>query len=152
MALVDRVTGLLLLVVSAIYYRLSDDIQVGLASDLLGPQYFPRRLAVAMALASAWLVIRSFVPGARHNRPSTAEAERLSNLWIALGLTVVYLLLLPHVGFLVLTPVLLGAFTWVLGYRKWVPLVGTAVAVTFSLWFVFASLLGVRLPPGLLAG
>lgn len=150
MALIDRVAGLGLLVLSAIYYYLAGRIEVGLASDLLGPQYFPKLLAAAIALASVWLVIRSFLPGARHNQPATGEAERLSRLWITLAMTVLYLALLPRVGFLLVTPVLLGAFTWVLGYRRWLPLVGTAVGVTVVLWLVFASLLGVRLPPGLL--
>lgn len=150
MALVDRLTGLLLVGLAVAYYRLAGEIEVGLASDLLGPQYFPKLLAVALGLSSAWLVVRSFRPAARRNEPVRAEAERLANLWIALGLTVVYLILLPHVGFLLLTPVLLGAFIWVLGYRRWVPLVGTAVGVSVALWVVFAWLLGVRLPPGLL--
>jgi putative tricarboxylic transport membrane protein len=150
MALVDRLTGLLLVVLAAAYYRLAGEIEVGLASDLLGPQYFPRLLAVALAIAGAWLFVRSFLPGAGLSQPARAESERLANLWITLGLTVVYLLLLQRVGFLVLTPLLLGAFTWVLGYRRWLPLAATAVAVSVMLWVVFARLLGVRLPPGLL--
>jgi hypothetical protein len=146
----DRVIGACLLGVAGVYYRYTYDIQVGLASDLLGPAFFPRALAVLLAVAGAALILRTF-----RGRRAAGEAPgevgdapwRLA--WTLL-LCVVYLLGLPHVGFLLLTPVFLGLFTWMLGYRRWRPLVGTAVGTTVVLYVLFATLLRVRLPRGLL--
>ncbi len=150
MTWVDRVAAVLLLLLAAMYYRLADDIEVGLASDLLGPQYFPRLLAIALAIASTGLLVRTFFESGQGGEPVRAEAERLSRLWVTLALTTAYLLLLPRIGFLILTPVFLGTFTALLGYRRPLPVAGTAVGVTLSLYVLFARMLGVRLPPGLL--
>jgi putative tricarboxylic transport membrane protein len=149
----DRVIGLLLIGLAAWYYWLSGDIEVGLASDRLGPRFFPRGLAVLLGAASFLLILRTFGPRARTGAPvQSAEGERSDRLVATLLLSAAYLLLLPRVGFLLLTPVYLAAFTWLLGYRRWAPLLGTAVGVTMALYLVFARALRVRLPPGLLDG
>jgi putative tricarboxylic transport membrane protein len=147
----DRVAGALLLILAVAYWRLSDAIEVGFASDLLGPRFFPRALAVLLGIAGALLVARTLLP--RHvPAPVDAPAgERLDRLWAALAMTAAYIWLLPRVGFLPLTPVYLALFTLLLGYRRPLPLVATAVGVTVSLYVVFAEMLNVRLPAGLLA-
>ncbi len=148
----DRIIGGLLLAVAASYYRLTYDIEVGLASDLLGPKFVPRLLAILLAVASTILVVRSWWarPGVEESPPPAGDApQRL--VW-TLAITVAYLLLLPHVGYLLLTPIYLGAFACLLGYRAWKPLAGTAIGVTVALYVIFAALLRVRLPRGLLSG
>jgi putative tricarboxylic transport membrane protein len=149
----DRVIGLLLIALAAAYYWLSYDIEVGLASDRLGPRFFPRVLAILLGIASLALVLRTFVGRRRAGGAVQAtEGERLGRLWATLGLTAVYLIALPHVGFLLLTPAFLAAFTLLFGYRRPGPLLGTALGTTLVLYFVFVRALGVRLPSGLLGG
>jgi putative tricarboxylic transport membrane protein len=152
----DRVIGLLLLALAAGYYWLSGDIETGLASDRLGPRFVPRALAVLLAATSALLVLRTLV-GRRAGRAAAGapaagapEDEKLGRLWATLALTAAYLVAMPRVGFLLLTPAYLAAFTLLFGYRRVVPLLGTAVGTTVVLHLVFARALGVRLPTGLL--
>jgi len=65
-----------------------------------------------------------------------------------LVLLVAYTLLLPRAGFLLTTPVLLGAVIWLLGLRSWASLVGTALGVTAVLYVFFGRFLHVLLPMG----
>ena len=124
MAWADRILGLLLLVVAGFYYRATYDIEVGLAGDLLGPAFFPRMLAAALAAASILLVARSW-RGRGAGEPPQAGDSPYRLVW-TLAMTVAYLLLLPWVGYLVLTPIYLIAFALLLGYRAIVPMIGTA--------------------------
>jgi hypothetical protein len=149
----DRVTGLVLIALAAVYYWLSGDIELGLARDRLGPRFVPRALAILLGLTSALLVLRTFVGRrGRGGAAGAAEGERLGRLWATLALTAVYLIAMPRVGFLILTPPYLAAFTLLFGYRRPLPLLGTAVGTTLVLYVVFARALGVRLPMGLLEG
>lgn len=152
MRAVDRVAGVLLLALAAGYYYASGDVEIGFASDRVGPRAFPRGLAVVLAIASLMLIGRTFLPRYRVAEPVRAEVERMGRLWLWLGMTAVYLWLLPAVGYLLLTPVYLAAFAVMLGYRRFVPVLGTAVALTVILHTVFARMLRVRLPAGLLEG
>lgn len=145
----DRIIGACLLVLAGVYYRYTYDIEVGLASDLLGPTFFPRALAVLLAIASAALIARTFLPRARAAAPGEEGDAPLRLLWTLL-LSAAYLLLLPRIGFVLLTPVFLGAFAVMLGYRRWRAVVGTALGTTIVLYVLFATLLRVRLPRGLL--
>lgn len=151
MARADRIAGALLLLLAGAYYRLTDDIEVGLAGDLLGPAFFPRTLAILLGVASVALIVRRRrVTGGAGEAPPAGEApHRL--VW-TLAITVAYLLLLPGAGYLLLTPIYLGALAGVLGYRSWAPLIGTALGLTLVLHLLFGRMLGVRLPRGVLFG
>ncbi len=146
----DRIIGSLLLLLALAYYWLTYGIEVGLASDLLGPTFFPRTLAILLVVASAALVVRSLRARRGEGEEPPPAGDAPHRLVWTLALTVAYLLLLPRAGYLLLTPVYLGAFAYLLGYRSWKPLVGTAVGVTVALYLIFGRMLGVRLPRGVL--
>ena len=145
----DGVIGLGLLAFAALYFQQSFSINTGFASDLLGPTFFPRLLAAALALLALMLVAR-----AAWNRSDRAPppAARVGVFIGVVGLTAAYALFLPVVGFLLATPVLVGAVIALMGLREWRPLLGTAIAVTVVLYLVFVRFLHVLLPPGLLGG
>lgn len=147
MAKADRIIGVLLLLLAGAYYWATYDIAVGLASDVLGPTFFPRLLAILLGVASAGLVVRTWWTKASDLPPAGDRPDRLIG---ALVLTVAYLLLLPQAGYLLLTPLYLAAFALLLGYRALLPLVGTALGITVTLYVVFGRFLRVRLPAGTL--
>ncbi|MGH2626934.1 MAG: tripartite tricarboxylate transporter TctB family protein [Anaerolineales bacterium] len=145
----DAVIGLSLLVFAALYFQQSFAIRTGFAPDRLGPTFFPRLLAGALALLALTLIARAAAD--RSERPPLPPA-RIGVLIGVTGLTAAYALLLPLVGFLLATPVLIGAVIALMGLREWRPLLVTAIAVTVVLYLVFARFLHVLLPPGLLEG
>lgn len=126
----DLLIGLALLALAGVYYEQSLGIVRGFASDRLGPAFFPRLLALVLAVLAVTLVVRA-------------------GLFLTmLALLVAYALLLPRVGFVVATPVLLGAVIWLLGLRAWPALTGTALGITLALYFAFGRALHVLLPMG----
>jgi putative tricarboxylic transport membrane protein len=143
----DFYIGLGLLAFALVYFRQSFMILRGFASDRLGPAFFPRMLALALAALALTLIIRAV---AGRSDPSRPPAIRAGTLAIVLVVLVLYAFVLPYLGFLIATPLMLGAVIWFLGLRAWSSLAATAVGVTVVLWLVFARLLHVLLPAGFL--
>ena len=141
----DLLIGIALLILSAFYYQASFQIVRGFASDLLGPTFFPRLLAAALAVLATTLIVRA---ASGRSDPAPLPAIRVRLFWSTLGLTLAYVLLLPRLGFLIATPLLLGAVIWLLGLRRWATLAGAAVGFTLALYLVFARALHVLLPLG----
>ncbi|MCS7235903.1 MAG: tripartite tricarboxylate transporter TctB family protein [Armatimonadota bacterium] len=138
----DLVAGMLLLAVAAVYFHQSLFIARGFA-DRLGPAFVPRLLAGALAVLALALLVRAV--GGRSEATPPPEA-RTGLLVVVLALLVGYALLMPKVGFLWATPVLLAAVLLALGVREPLPIALTAVGVTAALYGVFGRLLGVLLP------
>lgn len=139
----DLLIGLGLMVVAAVYFQQSFAITRGFASDRLGPAFFPRLLAVVLAILALVLVMRAL---SGRSDPTPPPAMRLGVFLGTLVLMVVYSLVLPRVGFLLATPLLLGAVIWLLGLRRWSTMAATAIGVTGVLYIVFARMLKVLLP------
>jgi putative tricarboxylic transport membrane protein len=145
----DFIIGCILLVVAGVYFKQSFEIVVGLASDRLGPTFFPRLLAIVLAVLALALIARATTGRSHALAPSPMRSGVLAGVLVA---TIGYGLLLPWTGFLLITPLLLGAVIWVLGLRSWGKLAGVAIGITVSLYVLFKLVLGVPLPLGILAG
>jgi len=141
----DFYIGLGLLAFALVYYQQSFSIVRGFASDRLGPAFFPRMLALALAALSLALIGRAL---AGRSDPSRPPEMRLGVFAAVMGLLVVYAAVMPVVGFLIATPVLLAAVIRLLGLRQWAAVLGTAVGVTAVLYVVFGRALHVLLPLG----
>ena len=141
----DFYIGLGLLAVALVYFQQSFTILRGFASDRLGPAFFPRMLALTLAALALTLIVRA-VTG--RSDPSRPPEIRVGTFLAVVTLLVVYAFVLPAVGFLLATPVLLGAVIWLLGLRRWGAVLGTAVGATVVLYFAFARALHVLLPMG----
>ena len=141
----DLSIGIGLLLFALLYLQQSFLITRGFASDRLGPAFFPRLLAGALVVLAVVLIVRAL---SGRSDPTPPPAIRFGILFGVLALLVAYGLLMPQLGFLLTTPVLLGAFIWLLGLRQWGSLVGTAVGLTVILYLVFVRALHVLLPLG----
>ena len=145
----DLVGGIGLLIFAAFYFERSFAISTGLASDRLGPSFFPRVLATVLALLAAVLMGRAL---SDRSDPAPLSKVRVTRLFAILTLTVVWALLLPRVGFLIATPLLLGTVMWTMGLRRWRGLIGVSLGMTLVLYLVFVRFLKVLLPLGPFGG
>lgn len=141
----DLVAAVVLLALAALYYQQSFFVVRGFATDRLGPTFVPRLLAGALAVLALALLSRAL--GGRSDRtpPPGARTGLLLTIFVLL---VGYAVVMPKLGFLLVTPAFLAAVLAALGIREPLPVVGAAVGMTAVLYFAFAKLLGVLLPPG----
>jgi putative tricarboxylic transport membrane protein len=145
----DLFIGLGLLAFAGAYYRASFDIAMGFASDRLGPTFFPRLLAAALAACALGLVARA---ARDRSDPGPLPPVRTGTLVLVVGLTVGYGLALRPLGYPVATALFLAAVIRALGHRDLRTLAGVAVGVTAVLYLVFARALHVLVPMGPLGG
>lgn len=120
-----------------------------------GPSVFPVVLGIIMAAAALWLLI---FPGEEEKPPKGApeqsawrDFEGRWQFYLMWGLLIAYVFLLPGLGFVVSSALLLIAFFFLLGERRWYLAIPIAVVFTLAIYIGFARGLQIRLPPGILA-
>ncbi|MEW6261552.1 MAG: tripartite tricarboxylate transporter TctB family protein [Thermodesulfobacteriota bacterium] len=134
-----------------------------------GPTTFPWILGIVFGLCGLWLL---FSPDKLLTKKKEAADEeeildepeaplpslmdilrRITGDWHFYTMWLIilaYLFLMPWLGFLVATALLLAPFFFLLGERRWWLVTGLALGVTAIIYAAFALGLNVRLPLGVL--
>ncbi len=146
---IDRITGLVLLVLATVWVILVwRTIPPG--AGPVGPRTLPLGLGVALAVLSAWLMW--FGTGeAEEPAPDPAPA---AGDWVTLRMVLatflsiaVYGVLMERIGFVFATAAVVLALLWLaLGIRDTRKLVGMTIGIPIGCWLVFGKLLGSHLP------
>jgi len=139
----DRVFALVLIVLASIFYALIGGLQEPYSPGALAASTYPRLILACIIALSCLLTIRP-VSGEQEN--SSISVKGLAVIMLA----ACYTLLIESLGFFVLTPVFLFLIPLVVGYRHHVANATSAVLVTAALYGVFALVLNIPLPAGLL--
>lgn len=129
--------------------------------DPIGSKGGPYFVGAVLIVGGLVLALRRIVQWRREETIVPAEgmeddqgvepgsAFRALSIWAA---AVVYVLVLPYVGYLLATPVFVGVALWLFSIRRVAMLVGVPIGFTIPVFLVFAELLNVRLPNGILDG
>lgn len=115
-----------------------------------GPGFVPQIAAVLLAISGAIAALRSMLE-VRSEPGATDSSE--TTLWRAIGTIVAlacFVGLFEWAGFLLATPLLLGATAWLAGAKKWGDILALAVGGTAVFYWLFAKVLSSQLPVGLL--
>jgi hypothetical protein len=142
----DRVVGIVILVVGALLFHQTFSFRT-VDWDPLGLPFWPRIVLGLMAVTAVYLILR--------NRLDAGPFQRLQGRAFALlgGLSL-YVLLLPWLGYLVATPLMLFCFHLALGGVRPARLLEAAVFAAVATWLValvFEGWLFVQFPEGLMA-
>jgi hypothetical protein len=113
----------------------------------LSPVFFPRLSFGLTSLISCVLVFRMLrtLP-ARHAFRFSVHVTQYASVLIMSVLVVVYGLLLPFFGYGFATLLAVGATTYFLGLRAWVPLLAFSFVTPVVTRFIFERLLAISLP------
>ena len=108
-----------------------------------GPGLLPLALGIIIVVLALINLLR---PEVRH-----IDLPHVGRILFILGALVGYAILLELLGYVLVTALLLGSLLAVLGerFRWWQPV--AAVGVSLATYYVFRVILGLPLPPGLLA-
>jgi putative tricarboxylic transport membrane protein len=148
----DAASGLVLLLIAALYYAATGSIADSTLSDEVGATGLPRVLTWALAGLGLLLVVRALVAARPTPEPTAeADAEQDARLPRAIGFLLfgaAYVVVLPFLGYLVSTALLIGAVAiFERAERRWVVPV-TAIGGAVLYWAIFVKLLGVNQPTG----
>ena len=140
---IDLLTGLGLMALSVgVYFLTQDMIRVPAG---IGPGDYPRVIAVGLFVLGALLAVQSV--GTSQATPRSPYPPGAAVRVTALVVTVlVYIRLMPHLGFLLSTPLFLAAAMLLFGVRRTVLILASSVGVTLAVYGIFYSLFQILLP------
>lgn len=158
--------GLAALALGVWYWRAAGDIPISPLDGVVNAAALPRMLAVAMIVFSILLILRALLVEAMFLRAARKAAgpvapQRPEEDGItftrqqhvkAAGVVVigiVYLLILPWLGYLLSATLLVAGTSVYIGARAGLYTLGVAVAVAVSFYLLFVQLLSIPLPAGL---
>lgn len=116
---------------------------------------YPRLLAVLIVMLSIAPLCQALIRRANKRMTETdgamaGERSALKKVGLAFLSLIVYTLLLRPVGYLIMTPMLLGFVMVLIGERRWVFIVATSILLTLALYAVTFYAFHILLPEGLL--
>jgi putative tricarboxylic transport membrane protein len=118
-----------------------------------GPELFPELVAIFGAILAVLLIVRAvrslIARGAVAPSRAIGSQPRLWRGSLLLGLSAVYALAMPTVGFLSSSFAFLALAMLSLGVRRPHVLIPLAAALAGAIYYLFGILLRVRLPAGL---
>jgi hypothetical protein len=153
----DISVGAVSILIAAFIILQSRNLVVRTSLDPAGPTFVPEIIAWAMILIGVALIAGGLAarkadaahPGiARSGLIEWFAAYRQVLLIVALSLA--YALLLDVVGYLFMTPILIGGIMWILNVHDIKQILRVSVPVTVVLYLVFRFGLQVKLPLGIL--
>ena len=156
-SLKDKLSGLVFLAFSIFIYAASYSIRTTKA-DSLGPQFFPRTVAVFMGILA---VIQIFTAFTRKDKANTeAESKSFAINWpliLSIALLVAYCYLLKEVGFIVLTTIYLFCQIYLLfpkgsfaNKKLLIISIIASLAVPAGIYYLFYYGFQIFLPAGIL--
>lgn len=117
----------------------------------LGPSYWPKFLLICLMGLSFLVAVDAF----RERKKRSSEKEETSKVnsgkvrfLFAIGFIVLYLILMRTFGFIILTPLFMIAFMYLLGERNKIWLFGVSIGITVIIVFAFTKAMYVPLPRG----
>ena len=116
-----------------------------------GPSFFPWVLTVSLLILSGALLLQGFL--STDGAGASAETTKsLTRPFTGILLFFVYLLILPYLGFLVVSPFFFAGLMWTAGERRPLWIVLSSIALPAFLYLLFGKLFQILLPSGSLQG
>ena len=149
----DGIAGLAVLAASLVLFALTLDLKDN-AMVPVGPGFYPRIVLALTALLSLGLLVadvlalRKRVPAAR----GPQEKRNYTLVAMAFGISAIYVVALPWLGFRLATFLFVGGTNALLGpprdAKGWARTLVLALATAFVTWLTFEHWLSVLLPRG----
>lgn len=143
--------GAILVAVAVYLFHYASGFKAMTGQKDIGPSAFPRAICIAIAICGVILIVRELNKG-------NEEMAELFNKKLAIGAVtiVVYFLVLPYLGFLVDSMLIVAVMVMILLNeplgKAWPLALGVTVGTPIVLYVIFGVFLKVPLPNGILAG
>jgi putative tricarboxylic transport membrane protein len=148
---------LVVLAAGLFLYYTAENFEFEEASGRIGPGAWPKLILLLLLASALWGVVSSALnAGKVPVRAVEDDTEALVRppeiypwlVWVAVGITVVYLVVMPLVGFFLATIAYSFALIWLGHYRRLLQVSLLSVAIALAFMFMFMRVVYVALPVG----
>lgn len=145
------------LIFAGVVFYMMLDFDAPLPTFKFGAAFWPKIIIAIIAIAGLVLLASRFIPDRTRTRSEVeaafsegdASQERLSPLTVVMFiLPMIWVYGMHKMGFLLVTPFFLFAFTWLMGVRQPEKLIGFSIGFYAVLVLVFYKLIFTPLPMG----
>jgi len=138
----DTVIAILLMLLGIVFW-----VDIGTAPYRV--RYYPRYIILIMFVPVVILFVRSLIPKYREKLPDLQLRLNRKVLFCIVS-TLIYILLIPLVGYYSTTFIFITGVMVFLGARKWFIIVPVTIGMIVFVYFMFTRLLLISLPKGFL--
>lgn len=140
---IDKFTSVFLILLSGFLWWSLREIPADAA-------YYPKALVFCLFVCSLILLIQPLISRISHktSAPECSGFVYRRPIFELVGLSVIYLFVLPYLGFIVSSVIFLVVLMWRLGVRHWLLLAGVSIATVVLVYLGFEKGLMVPLPDG----
>jgi putative tricarboxylic transport membrane protein len=145
----DLALGAVMLAVALAYYGLTTQVPESALDDEVGPVGLPRLYAIVLVVLCVVVIVRSLIVMARRESQRGDDASRRS--WRFAGMLligVVYVAIVPWLGYLPSIALLIASTAWYQGGAIRGRVVIVAASGALLLWLLFVAILRIPQPPG----
>jgi putative tricarboxylic transport membrane protein len=146
------------LAVGLYLYFLANGFEFDQAGARIGPGAWPKLILGLMLVTALWGLISNFLSAGKapEQHEEHEEDEALIRppeihpyrVWIAVGATLVYLVLLPLLGFFLASCLFSFVLMYLGQFRRPLPVTALSVAIALAFMFMFMRVVYVSLPLG----
>ena len=147
---------MVVLAVGIFLYYEADRFDFEQVPGRIGPDAWPKIVIALMLITALWGIVTVLRGGKAVTQEDAGNDELVRppeihpfRVWIAVGATIVYLLLLPVLGFFLATVVYAGVLMFLGGFSRPLPITLLSLATGFFFMFMFMRVVYVALPLGI---
>jgi hypothetical protein len=153
---VDIIIGIVLCVFSLYFYIFAYEFIEGGMKSELGSMFLPRLTLFAIFCLSCLMLLNAFRNIKKLNKQAGSNKKEYfntrgySNILKYTVVAFTYWLLMPYLGFLISTPLMMFSVMYLLSARKWLTMACVSITLTVALKYACYYGLKVLLPAGVL--
>ncbi|MEM7209194.1 MAG: tripartite tricarboxylate transporter TctB family protein [Pseudomonadota bacterium] len=118
----------------------------------LSPSYYPRIIAICLSLLGLVVAIRAYLSAPPASETSAENRpDGVQRVAIIFCMLVAMAFVLPTLGFIVTTTLVLAACVWYAGERRYGLIAALSIGIPLLLYFFFLKIAGIPIPLGVLA-
>ena len=145
----NLIAAVILLALGAGYGFLTATLPTRAIENTTQPSFFPTVVVVLFLILSAILLAQGIFSTTSNSVPEALKISR-SKYLIGFASFVIYLALLPILGFIAANILIFAILMALYGERRPVWIVGGSVLVSLAMFFLFREVFQIRLPGGIL--
>ncbi len=141
---------ILIFIMAAYFYTVANSFRQLKAVEQVGPDFWPKIILIGVMALSIFIILneRKIKNEIGPARGENEAGNRTRVIWGGI-LIIVYIFFLDYGGFVLLTPIFMGSFMYLLGVRKRLFIVISSVLFSGIIILLFAKFLLVALPRGI---